>query len=144
MVAPEFAVMLVRARIVPLMVELVPIVAELVTCQNTLQADAPPVMCTLLALPKTRSDDAWKIQTRARVAVQGQRGRQVGGSGVAERVHARDERQPVELHVACAERVERRHGPAGRIVVRVRQVDLAVFTRPRLKLWQEGPALFVV
>lgn len=62
-VAPCAAVMLVKARIVPLMLELVPIVAELRTCQKTLQACAPPANRTLLELAKTRSLVAWKIQT---------------------------------------------------------------------------------
>ena len=44
--APVLAVMLVRARIVPLMLELVPSVAELPTTQKTLQADAPLVRIT--------------------------------------------------------------------------------------------------
>ena len=42
---------------------LVPIVAELPTCQKTLQACAPPVSVTVLDEAATRSDVAWKIQT---------------------------------------------------------------------------------
>jgi hypothetical protein len=62
-VAPVAAVMLAPARIVPLMFAPVPIVAEVPTCQKTLQACAPPEKFTVLELLKTRLDDAWKIQT---------------------------------------------------------------------------------
>ena len=62
-VAPCATVMLVNARMVPWMVELVLSVAELLTCQKTLQACAPPVRVTVLELAVTRSDEAWKIQT---------------------------------------------------------------------------------
>ena len=62
-VAPWLTVMLVRARMVPTKVELVSSVAELPTCQKTLQACAPPVRVIVLELAVTRSDVAWKIQT---------------------------------------------------------------------------------
>src|SRR5205814_5308723 len=45
-VAPAFSVMEVYARMFPLQTELPPSVAELPTCQKTLQARAPPVRIT--------------------------------------------------------------------------------------------------
>jgi hypothetical protein len=42
--APVFRVMLVSARMFPRNVELVPSVAELPTCQNTLQRDVGPLL----------------------------------------------------------------------------------------------------
>ncbi len=48
-VDPVFAVMLVRARIVPRKTEVVPSVAELPICQKTLQAWAPLIRATRLA-----------------------------------------------------------------------------------------------
>ena len=53
----------VRARMLPVKAEPVPSVAELPTCQNTLQAWAPPVRTTLLAESVTRVDGAWKMKT---------------------------------------------------------------------------------
>lgn len=47
-VAPVLAVMDVNAKIFPLKLEAVPSVAELPTCQNILQADAPLIRLTLL------------------------------------------------------------------------------------------------
>ena len=48
---------------VPTMVEPVPRVAELVTCQKTLQALAPLMRLTSLDASVTRSDVAWKTHT---------------------------------------------------------------------------------
>jgi hypothetical protein len=60
---PSAIVMDVRARIVPTNVEPEPSVAELVTCQKTLQGWAPLMKLTELDEAVTRSDVAWKIQT---------------------------------------------------------------------------------
>jgi len=49
--APVVAVMEVRARMLPRKLELVPSVAELPTCQKTLQAWAPLTMVIRLAMP---------------------------------------------------------------------------------------------
>lgn len=56
-------VMLVRARIVPRNVEPVPRVAELPTCQKTLQDWAPLTRLTWLADAVVRVDPAWKTKT---------------------------------------------------------------------------------
>jgi len=53
----------VSAMIVPTNVEPDPSVAELVTCQKTLQELAPLISFTLLDEAVTRADVAWKIQT---------------------------------------------------------------------------------
>lgn len=50
MPAPLFRLMLVSARMLPAKLVVVPRTAELPTCQNTLQADAPPVRTTEAAL----------------------------------------------------------------------------------------------
>jgi hypothetical protein len=63
MVSPVFTEIDVRARMVPVKVEFVPRVAELPTCQNTLQAWAPLVRTTLLAEPVMSVDGAWKMKT---------------------------------------------------------------------------------
>jgi hypothetical protein len=55
----------VKARIEPLKDELVPSVAELPTCQNMLQAWAPPTRLMLLALAVVRVDATWKMNTEA-------------------------------------------------------------------------------
>ena len=55
--------MLVFERTVPRSVELECSVAELPTCQKTLQDCAPPVSVTVLDAAVTRSEVAWKIQT---------------------------------------------------------------------------------
>jgi hypothetical protein len=57
------AVMEVSARIVPLKLDAVPRVAELPTCQNTLQAWAPLVRMMLLAEAVIRVEATWKINT---------------------------------------------------------------------------------
>ena len=63
MVTPLFTVIDVRARMVPVKSELVPRVAELPTCQNTLQAWAPSVRMTLLAESVTSLEGTWKMKT---------------------------------------------------------------------------------
>src|SRR5581483_1115332 len=60
---PLFIVIDVRARMVPPKVEPDPSVAELVTCQKTLQGCAPLMKLTELDEAVTRSEVAWKIQT---------------------------------------------------------------------------------
>jgi len=59
MVTPVVTVMSVKARMLPRNVEPVPRVAELPTCQNTLQAWAPLVSSTRLAEPVVSVDPAW-------------------------------------------------------------------------------------
>ncbi len=54
-----------RARIVPVKLEPVPSVAELPTCQNTLQAWAPPIRTTWLAEPVVSVEPIWKMKTAA-------------------------------------------------------------------------------
>jgi hypothetical protein len=63
MVSPVFTEIDVRARMVPVKVEFVPRVAELPTCQNTLQAWAPLVRMTLLAEEVMSVEGAWKMKT---------------------------------------------------------------------------------
>ena len=58
-----------RARIVPLKLELVPSVAELPTCQNTLQAWASPIRTTWLDEPVVSVEPIWKMKTEAGVAL---------------------------------------------------------------------------
>jgi hypothetical protein len=53
----------VRARMVPVKAEFVPRVAELPTCQNTLQAWAPLVRMTLLAESVMSVEGDWKMKT---------------------------------------------------------------------------------
>src|ERR1700674_5680788 len=60
---PVVTVIEVSARMFPLKTELVPKVAELPTCQKTLQALAPLVRTTWLPLPVVRVDAIWKINT---------------------------------------------------------------------------------
>ena len=62
-VSPVFTEIDVRARMLPLKAEFVPRVAELPTCQNTLQAWAPLVRMTLLAESVMSVDGAWKMKT---------------------------------------------------------------------------------
>ncbi len=47
----------------PLKTDAVPRVAELPTCQNTLQAFAPLMRVTRLPEPVTRVDSVWKMKT---------------------------------------------------------------------------------
>jgi hypothetical protein len=62
--APVFSVMLACARIVPLKLVDVPRVAELPTCQNTLEACAPPIRLTTLFVAAVVSVlPIWKINT---------------------------------------------------------------------------------
>lgn len=56
-------VMAVRARMLPLKKELVPRVAELPTCQNTLQACAPLMSETLLDEAVVRVEPILKMKT---------------------------------------------------------------------------------
>jgi hypothetical protein len=64
MVSPVSTEMDVRARMVPVKAEFVPRVAELPTCQNTLQAWAPLVRMTLLPESVTSVEEgAWKMKT---------------------------------------------------------------------------------
>ena len=63
MVSPVSTEIDVRARMVPVKAEFVPRVAELPTCQNTLQAWAPLVRMTLLAESVTSVEGAWKMKT---------------------------------------------------------------------------------
>ena len=63
MVSPVFTEIDVRARMLPVKAEFVPRVAELPTCQNTLQAWAPSVRMTLLAESVTSVEGAWKMKT---------------------------------------------------------------------------------
>jgi hypothetical protein len=53
----------VSARMFPLKVEPVPSVAELPTCQKTLQACAPPRRLTLLLDAVMSVDAIWKMKT---------------------------------------------------------------------------------
>jgi len=62
-VVPFCTVIEVSARIVPTNVVPVPRVAELPTCQNTLQGSAPFVRATVLFDAVIRVDPAWKIHT---------------------------------------------------------------------------------
>ena len=62
-VSPVFTEIDVRARMVPAKAEFVPRVAELPTCQNTLQAWAPLVRMTLLAESVMSVEEAWKMKT---------------------------------------------------------------------------------
>jgi hypothetical protein len=61
--APVSRVIEVRARMVPLKLDAVPSVAELPTCQNTLQAWAPLIRMMLLAEAVTRVEATWKTNT---------------------------------------------------------------------------------
>jgi hypothetical protein len=62
-VSPVVTEIDVRARMVPVKAEWVPRVAELPTCQNTLQAWAPLMRRTLLAESVVRLEGAWKMKT---------------------------------------------------------------------------------
>ena len=62
-VTPVVIVMDARARMVPRKVELVPSVAELPTCQKTLQADPPLMMSTRLADAVISVEAALKTKT---------------------------------------------------------------------------------
>jgi hypothetical protein len=60
---PPSRVMLASAIIVPAKLLPVCMVAEEPTCQNTLQADAPPVKATLAPVAVVRVLPIWKIHT---------------------------------------------------------------------------------
>jgi hypothetical protein len=60
---PVVTVMDVKARTVPLKAEVLPRVAELPTCQKTLQAWAPPMRFTTLPDAVIRADPAWNTKT---------------------------------------------------------------------------------
>ena len=62
-VAPVVTVMLVRAMIVPRKLDPVPSVAELVTCQKTLQDWAPLIRFTWLPDAVVSEEPAWKTKT---------------------------------------------------------------------------------
>ena len=62
-VAPVSIVTDAAAMIVPLKTELIPIVAELPTCQKTLAAWAPPLRITWRLVVVTSVEAIWKIQT---------------------------------------------------------------------------------
>jgi len=62
-VTPVVTVMEVRARMVPRKLELVPSVAELPTCQKTLQDWAPLIKLTWLADAVVSVEPAWKTKT---------------------------------------------------------------------------------
>ena len=64
-VAPVVAVIDCLARMVPRNWAALPIVAELPTFQNTLQADAPPVSVILVPEPIVRVLAAWNTQTES-------------------------------------------------------------------------------
>jgi hypothetical protein len=63
MVSPVCTAIDVRARMVPWKVELVAMVAELPTCQKTLQAWAPLVRRTVVPVSVMRVEPAWKMKT---------------------------------------------------------------------------------
>ena len=60
---PVSTVIDVRARMLPTNLFVVPSVAELPTCQNTLQAWAPPIKSTVLPDAVVRVEPAWKMNT---------------------------------------------------------------------------------
>jgi hypothetical protein len=62
-VSPVVTVIDVRARMVPVKVDPVPRVAELPTCQKTLQAWAPLLRITVLAESVRSIDPTWKMKT---------------------------------------------------------------------------------
>lgn len=64
-VAVVFAVIEVKARIVPTKVDPTPSVADVPTCQKTLQAWAPLMSSTTLLVAVTRVDPVWKMKTAA-------------------------------------------------------------------------------
>src|SRR6185503_469062 len=62
-VAPVVTVMEAKARMLPLNTEPVPRVAELLTCQKTLAALAPPLKITCRPTVVVRVDPIWKMNT---------------------------------------------------------------------------------
>jgi hypothetical protein len=63
MLAPVFKVMLADARMLPTNAVPVPRVAELPTCQNTLQSCPPLTICTTAALAVVSVVPIWKMKT---------------------------------------------------------------------------------
>jgi hypothetical protein len=63
MLAPLFRAMLVSARILPLNAVVVPRVAELPICQNTLQSEPPLIMRTDELLAVVSLLPIWKMKT---------------------------------------------------------------------------------
>jgi hypothetical protein len=61
--SPVVTVIDCKARMLPWKMECVPSVAELLTCQNTLQAEAPLVRKTWLAESVMRVEPTWKMKT---------------------------------------------------------------------------------
>jgi hypothetical protein len=66
-VAPVSRVAEVKARMLPTKLVLVPRVAELPTCQNTLHAWAPSISLTVLLDAVMSVDPAWKMNTELRL-----------------------------------------------------------------------------
>jgi hypothetical protein len=62
MVSPVWTVIEVRARMLPWKVVPVPIVAELPTCQKTLQAEASPVRTIVVPDAVVSADGIWKMK----------------------------------------------------------------------------------
>ena len=62
-VAPVFIEMEVRARMLPTKDAVVPRLAELPTCQKTLQGCTPPVKMTWLAGATVKVETLWKMKT---------------------------------------------------------------------------------
>jgi hypothetical protein len=60
---PVCAEIEVNAKIVPTKVVLVPSVAELPTCQNTLHGEAPLMRLTVLFDAVIKVEPAWKMKT---------------------------------------------------------------------------------
>ena len=120
--APVCIVMLVRAITVPTKAVSVPRVAELPTCQKTLQAWAPPRSATVLLLAVIRVLPAWKTNTAS-------------GSPWASRVRVPVRAMAVEAPYTPGTSVwpprswsvlSHDREPAGRVVVRGRQVVLGL------------------
>jgi hypothetical protein len=63
MVSPVSTEIAVEARMVPTKLEPELRVAELPTCQKTLQAWAPPVSLIVVPVSLTRVEPAWKMKT---------------------------------------------------------------------------------
>ena len=64
-VAPLFALIDVSARMLPTKVAVVSRVAELPTCQNTLQGEAPLISDTTLLEPIVSDESVWKMKTES-------------------------------------------------------------------------------
>jgi len=66
---PPSSVMLIKAMIFPAKLLPVWMVAEVPTCQNTLQGDAPPVKATVAPVAVVRVLPIWKIHTSVELPV---------------------------------------------------------------------------